>query len=335
MNQSHPAISVIMPVYNAGRFLRTAMNSVLAQTFSHFELFLVDDGSTDGSAALCDGFSQRDNRIRVIHTENRGVSAARNTGLRHARGEYIAFLDHDDCYAPDFLERMLALAKQSGAQMVKCGRANIWMDEAENFRYAQINCTDRAQILSNSEFAHKYWIFRQNHEPLLTAVWNGLYLRRFIVQHQILFPEGLRHGFEDMNFNNQMLLAGTSVAFLPSVLYMHYIRDKQSISAAFYPDWLPARLAVFKLEQRFICREAPGELGILNYYEFERCMMILKRIKGRREQKKGLKSMVLQIPLKNFPLKYYLFRDLGEKRLARWCMLYLHFYRAYFWKCLR
>lgn len=332
MKKEKPAISVIMPVYNGVKYIEAAVNSVLAQTFCDFELILVDDGATDGSGALCDQLSERDCRICVLHKENEGVSAARNMGIRHAKGEYIAFIDHDDCYMPDFLKKMLALARSSGVQVVKCGRWNMGIDENDNFQYSQIHCLKQTEIMNNNEFAKKYWEFRQNNDLLLTAVWNGIYLRSFITQHQILFPEELRHGFEDMNFNYQLFLAGVSIAFLPDVLYLHYIRKNQSISAGFYSDWLPSRLEVFKLEKSFICREAKEDLEILHYYEFERCMNILKRIKGTEEKEEGLRSIEVQVPLKRLPFRYLSAR-IGEKRMIRWLMLYLHLYKIYYRMC--
>ena len=91
-----PLISIIVPVYNAERFLPYSVESILKQSYQNLEIILVDDGSTDGSPALCDEYASRDARIVVIHQENGGISQAQNTGLNHAHGEYIAFADNDD-----------------------------------------------------------------------------------------------------------------------------------------------------------------------------------------------------------------------------------------------
>lgn len=95
---AHPAISIIVPVYNVKPYLDRCVSSVLAQTFTDWELMLIDDGSTDGSGEVCDACARRDPRVRVIHQPNSGVSAARNRGLDKARGEYVMFLDADDYY---------------------------------------------------------------------------------------------------------------------------------------------------------------------------------------------------------------------------------------------
>ena len=109
-----PAISVIVPVYQAEKLLPQCVDSVLAQTFSDWELLLIDDGSRDGSPALCDGYAARDPRVRVFHKPNGGVSTARNLGLEHAAGQCIAFLDADDAFEPAALETLWYLREKAG-----------------------------------------------------------------------------------------------------------------------------------------------------------------------------------------------------------------------------
>ena len=122
-----PSISVIVPVYQAEKFLHRCLDSVARQTFSDWELILVDDGSTDGSAALCDRFAAKDNRVRVFHRKkNQGVSEARNLGINEAKGDYIAFLDADDCYEFQALETLWNLREQSGADAAACGLTYLW-----------------------------------------------------------------------------------------------------------------------------------------------------------------------------------------------------------------
>lgn len=107
-----PRVSVIVPVYKVEKYLPECIESVLAQTFTDFELILVDDGSPDNSGKICDDYAARDSRIRVFHKENGGVSSARNLGIKNARADYIAFLDSDDWWKPEFLEKMVTLARK-------------------------------------------------------------------------------------------------------------------------------------------------------------------------------------------------------------------------------
>lgn len=107
-----PKVSVIVPVYKVEKYLPECIESVLAQTFTDFELILVDDGSPDNSGKICDAYAARDSRIRVFHKENGGVSSARNFGVKNARADYIAFLDSDDWWKPEFLEKMTSLTRK-------------------------------------------------------------------------------------------------------------------------------------------------------------------------------------------------------------------------------
>ena len=124
-----PSISVIVPVYQAENFIRDCVESVRQQTFSDWELLLVDDGCTDGSPAICDELARADDRIRVFHKEkNGGVSETRNVGLDHARGTCIAFLDSDDRYEPQCLETLWNLRERAGADTAACAHWNLWAD---------------------------------------------------------------------------------------------------------------------------------------------------------------------------------------------------------------
>lgn len=127
-----PGISVIIPVYQAQKYIEECVESVKNQTFSDWELLLVDDGCTDGSSELCDRCAAGDDRIRVFHKErNGGVSAARNLALEEARGDYIAFLDADDRYERQCLEILWNLRLQAGADSAACAHLNLWPDGRE------------------------------------------------------------------------------------------------------------------------------------------------------------------------------------------------------------
>lgn len=117
-------VSIITPVYNVAPWAARCFDSILAQTWTDWELLLIDDGSTDGSGAICDDYAARDRRIRVFHQENKGVAAARNLGLDNARGDYLLFADPDDWLAPEMAEGMLRAGR--GAELVVCGQTNVY-----------------------------------------------------------------------------------------------------------------------------------------------------------------------------------------------------------------
>ena len=113
-------ISVIVPVYNAEKYLDRCIGSILAQTFRDFELILVEDGSPDRCAQMCDEWAKKDERIKVIHQSNSGPSKARNVGIAASQGEYLTFVDSDDRISPLMLEKLLRAAKKTGADIVTC-----------------------------------------------------------------------------------------------------------------------------------------------------------------------------------------------------------------------
>ena len=128
-----PSISVIVPVYQAEKYLKKCVESVVKQTFPDWELLLIDDGCTDGSPAICDACAAEDDRIRVFHKrKNAGVSEARNLGLREAKGEYIAFLDVDDRFEFRALETLWCLREQTGADTVGCAHLNLGSDGSKS-----------------------------------------------------------------------------------------------------------------------------------------------------------------------------------------------------------
>ena len=112
-------ISVIVPVYNVREYIDRCVTSILQQTYKQFEILLIDDGSTDGSEKRCDNYKESDERIRVYHKKNGGLSDARNCGIQKAKGEYLTFIDADDYVGPLFLERLLDLAKDFGSEISK------------------------------------------------------------------------------------------------------------------------------------------------------------------------------------------------------------------------
>lgn len=122
-------ISVIVPVYNIEHYIEECIKSILNQTFKEFELLLVDDGSTDSSLNICRGYEKKDNRIKVIHKKNGGLSDARNVGIEKACGKYICFIDGDDFIANDTLENMYNLILKNNSQIAVCNMVRYYEDE--------------------------------------------------------------------------------------------------------------------------------------------------------------------------------------------------------------
>ena len=188
--KKQPEISIIVPVYKTERFLSACISSILAQTFTDFELILVDDGSPDSCPALCDAAAAKDSRIRVIHQKNRGLSGARNAGLDAAEGEWIAFVDSDDTIMPDFCAKLYHAAQEAGAQMAVCNYRQV--DEA-------------MQALEHSTLL-----------PYM-VVWNKLYHRSIFAQ--LRFAEGKLN--EDTLLIAYAYEKADRIANIPDALYLY------------------------------------------------------------------------------------------------------------------
>ena len=124
-------LSIIMPIYNTGKYLHKCIKSILSQTLTNFELILVDDGSVDESGQICDEYAAKDARIKVIHKKNEGVSIARNTGIEVAAGEYIGFIDSDDWIESDMYEKLYNLAKSKECDIVMCDTVTKYDDKPD------------------------------------------------------------------------------------------------------------------------------------------------------------------------------------------------------------
>ena len=119
-------VSIIVPVYNVSTYLDECIQSVLNQTYKNFELLLVDDGSTDNSGEICDKYATQDERVKVIHQQNGGAGKAKNTALDEATGDYIAFLDGDDCFDVGYVKTMLDAMERNGADIVQCALSRFY-----------------------------------------------------------------------------------------------------------------------------------------------------------------------------------------------------------------
>ena len=150
--QKRPEISIIVPVYKVEKYLNECIDSILAQTFTDFELILVDDGSPDNCPALCDAAAAKDSRIRVIHKPNGGVSTARNAGLDAARGNWIGFVDSDDVIDKTYYEKLYRAAKQSGAEIAA---SNILYANADGTPNNYKDLPLKNEVLTIDEAAHR------------------------------------------------------------------------------------------------------------------------------------------------------------------------------------
>lgn len=212
-------VSVIIPVYNCKKYLEQAVESVISQTvFDEIELILVDDGSSDGSAAVCNGYSDKYANIITLHENNAGVSVARNQGINAARGEYIAFLDSDDRYENNFVEEMLASAD---SDLLCC---DFYYKDKNEKNLGSI--FDEKQFLK-SDFNDDFYLKVLN--TMFYSCWNKLYKKSIIQKFDIKFPVGIKYA-EDMVFVYEYLKYSESFRFIDKKLYFYNINPDNATS---------------------------------------------------------------------------------------------------------
>lgn len=220
---AEPTISIIVPVYKTEAYLEKCVDSILAQTFRDFELLLIDDGSPDNCPALCEEAAARDPRIRVIHQKNAGLSAARNTGVEAARGEWIGFVDSDDSIAPEMYETLLTYARRDGAQIAVCDY--LLVTEAgeplpSSYRLEEDKVFDRVGALEQMNRGH------------FKVAWNRLYRRELL--ETVRFPVGKIH--EDEYTAHQFYWQCERITVAAKPLYFLCAAGRQHHPYRFAPE---------------------------------------------------------------------------------------------------
>lgn len=192
-------VSVIVPVYNAEKYLGECVDSILAQTLRDIEVILVDDGSTDTSSSICDAYAEKDSRVQVIHKANGRAASARNAGLKIAQGEYIAFVDSDDWIAPEMYEKMLA----AGADVCLCDYLRFQGEK--EFPFTQSNIRegfyDKEQIRKE---VYPHLVMDGIEYPITISNWALLIRRKIIAENQLSYREDI-HVSEDAPFGSEVL----------------------------------------------------------------------------------------------------------------------------------
>lgn len=215
-------ISVIVPVYNCEKYITRCVESILKQSYSDYEIILVNDGSTDSSGDICDKLKSRDSRIHVIHKVNGGVSSARNAGLKNAQGDYIAFIDADDWVEPDYLEALI--------------EPMLYDQDLDIVIMPSIDEELSRMVVSHQEFSGEKKYFREDEAILallgqdingIWAVWSKLYRKRLFLT--LTFNELLCYG-EDLVINIDLFLKALKIFYLPIRAYHYFHGNLESIN---------------------------------------------------------------------------------------------------------
>lgn len=208
-----PKLSIIIPAYNVETFLPKCLDSVLAQNFTDWEAIIVDDGSTDGTGAICDDYAARDPRFKVIHSPNKGISSARNTGLANAKGEFIGFVDSDDWIEPDMFATLLDDIIKNDADIAKCGYRTVEQNRTT------VPTTGSFRVIDGGNAARLMY----EDKKIQSFLWDKLYRRSIL---NVRFPQG--RVYEDMYVLLQVLANARKITVNPTPLY-NYRQRKNSI----------------------------------------------------------------------------------------------------------
>ena len=259
-----PTVSIIVPVYNAEKTIPHCIESILNQEYSDFELLLVNDGSTDGSGAICDAYAARDARVRVIHKENTGVSDTRNTALDQARGTYLQFLDSDDWITPDATSSLVRAAESAQCDLVV---SDFYRVVGE--RVSQKGDIDDDSVMTREEYAAH--MMENPADFYYGVLWNKLYRRSIVETHHLRMDPEI-NWCEDFMFNLEYIRYAETFRALQVPIY-YYVKTKGSLAnqSLTISKTVKMKLMVFEYYQRFfksVLDEEEYEKSRLKVYRF-------------------------------------------------------------------
>lgn len=217
-----PEISIIVPVYKVEKYIHRCVDSILAQSFTDFELILVDDGSPDNCGVICDAYAASDSRIRVIHQKNQGQAAARNAGIEAAKGEWILFCDADDCYNQDVLgEYLNSLGRKEQSVLYCFNFYDAWPGGIQK----EIKYPETELMLFGTDEHLTCLSGRISHKSMGYSIWNKIYSRELLNQFKIRFFERSAVGnkddwAEDLTFNLQYCMCVEQICVSEEPVYL-------------------------------------------------------------------------------------------------------------------
>ncbi len=216
------AITVLVPIYNTEKYLRQALDSLVAQTFTDFEVLCINDGSTDGSRDIIQEYQDKDERFRVIDKDNSGYGASMNRGIREARGEFIAILEPDDFFEPDALQTLYDLVKAESADVAKANYWFYWSEPKERNELIEV---------CKAPFIGAAFNPRDKREVFFTipSIWSAIYRRSMLLEKRVTFLESAGASYQDMGFQFKVWCAASKVAMTEKAI-LHYRQDNESSS---------------------------------------------------------------------------------------------------------
>jgi len=319
-------ISVIIPVYNVSNYLRQCLDSVINQTYPHLEIIIVNDGSTDDSLSICEEYESSDSRIKLINQKNAGLSAARNTGIDYAIGDYILFADSDDWIDLDTCQLLIESINRTEVDVVLFSYVKEFSNHTEekfilsekmNFNEEESKNIHRRIIgLYQEELSHP-----ENADSIVTA-WGKLYKAEIIKDNKIYFTDCNLIGTEDMLFNTYYFKHVKSITYIHSCLYHYRKNNSTSLTSTYKSELNNQWNTLFDIVEAFLQKEKLGlefqkafknrislsiiGLGLNELYSSESLFEKYKNIK-KIVSAKRYRDAVRDLKLKYFPMHWKLF----------------------------
>lgn len=316
-------VTIIIPIYNVEKYLNQCIESVVNQTYTNLEIILVDDGSIDNSAHIAEEWVKRDSRIKLIKRENGGLSAARNTGIDNAHGEWLSFVDSDDYISKDYIQKMLTAAQENNVKLVNCNYLEV--DEQGNSLIA-------SKLNSGIYNYKEFWNYYYNTGLLTTLIvaWSKLYHKDIF--QEIRYKEGILN--EDEEIINAIIHQAKNIVIINTPLYYYRVNRAGSIMNSINKGIRPTVYKILKnrtddfIEKGLysIASKCNEELLFMFMYDCtyeknfnkERFFETIKYIKGINKilRKKGIGSTIKADIFLKFPYLVLILKRL-KKNLLR------------------
>lgn len=313
-------VTIVVPVYNTGKFLHRCVDSIINQTYTNTEIILVDDGSEDNSPEICDDYARQDTRIKVIHKKNGGLSMARNTGIDEAKGEYICFIDSDDYIHPEFIDTLYHMCINYNADIAQCGIIKTKNDDfIDDKKIFTVKTFDNMEMIER--------IYKKNYSENIVA-WNKLYLLKLF--SDVRYPEGIMR--EDEATTYKLFYNANKIAVTEKGYY-YYFSNPESFTRCKYTVKQLDILRAMEIRLDFYRRK-----GLKKFYDKD-CFLYLTRIlinyykvvkylddskKYKTELKEKYKEIYNSADKKEW--------SIGRKILLRFCRTFPLFYGAVYMK---
>lgn len=317
-------LSIVVPVYNVSKYLRDGLDSLLNQSVEDVEIICVDDCSTDDSLQVLSEYADQNERVRIVkHDVNRGLSAARNTGMKIAEGEFVAFFDPDDKVTKGMYETLIYVSKEYGVDVVQCGFQTYPNGEYIYTGFPKMKALSPSVYISDHEFVHS--------SCDMCFSWRFVAKRSFIVDNGLLFNEMIRF-CEDAPFNFRMIMSARKIIYVPECLYYYRVNNMNSAMKKKYNPWMESSLQLQIADKKKVVED----FDVDKYTPFTKYMNedIVKRYTMmmfhnlRPEDKRAGVRRILNMPMVRDAFDFVGYRNIYPS-LKEYCFFLMMKWRMY------